>query len=188
MVSHLIDCVMFVINCNNQSIGVCMAIRTRIKSFIKRTILSQSTPSTSKNVTPDPFPKSEKRTSPSFTAPTPTSTVTANESPSKDAASVQTASSTEDSKPNPNLTNESNPNPPATSESTISEVSTSDIQDNAQDDAKEGISQTDKANAAYIVNVVNIFPESCPNCGASSFGNWIRIDNKFACGPCNSVY
>ena len=46
----------------------------------------------------------------------------------------------------------------------------------------------DSEEASFIVEVVDLFPETCPHCGASSHNNWIRIENKFACESCETAY
>ena len=64
-------------------------------------------------------------------------------------------------------------------ETPAQQVAESDASTNAEADLDE---------AAFIVEVVDLFPETCPHCGASSHNNWIRIENKFACGSCEAAY
>lgn len=46
----------------------------------------------------------------------------------------------------------------------------------------------DLSEASYVFDVVDLFPATCPHCDASSNNNWIRIENKFACGACEEPF
>ena len=54
--------------------------------------------------------------------------------------------------------------------------------------ADEEQSHIDDAEATFIIDIEELFPATCPHCGASSHNNWIRIENKFACGSCETAY
>ena len=53
---------------------------------------------------------------------------------------------------------------------------------------KSAVTETDLEAASYVFEITELFPETCPHCGASSRNNWIRIENKFACGSCEAAY
>lgn len=44
------------------------------------------------------------------------------------------------------------------------------------------------SEASYVFDVIDLFPATCPHCEASSNNNWIRIENKFACGACEEPF
>ena len=46
----------------------------------------------------------------------------------------------------------------------------------------------DPGEASFVFDVVDLFPDTCPHCEASSNNNWIRIENRFACGACEEPF
>ena len=151
-----------------------MAIRARIKSKIKSLLFgASSSPSPSVNHS---APAVSKTT---FVPPTVSTNA---ESSSKNAGTKPTAEETP----------ASNTDSPAV----VSDVpETSASADSNESSAKGTVepepstnAEADLDEAAFIVEVVDLFPETCPHCGASSHNNWIRIENKFACGSCEAAY
>lgn len=156
-----------------------MAIRARLKSKIKSLIFGTSgSPATS---TTNP---SQTVTKTTFVPPTVSTTAV----PSmKDA----NGSNSEE----PELNTESSTEPISSISSTVESTVDASAPDEAlpQTDTSSKEEQeievgADSEEASFIVEVVDLFPETCPHCGASSHNNWIRIENKFACGSCETAY
>ena len=148
-----------------------MAIRARIKTKIKSLIFGSSTaPTTSIKSTPQSVEKT------AFVPP---------------VVSTKVQHSVEvENKPEPDA-KETNADetPPAIPESSTETPSTAEVTD--QHTAVEEVSpepESDTEGASFIFEVTELFPETCPHCGASSHNNWIRIENKFACGSCEAAY
>ena len=153
-----------------------MAIRARIKTKIKSLLFGSSTaPTTSINNTPQSVEKTTVEKT-SFVPPI----VSTNAE-----HSVEVEHKVE---PDVKETN-ANGTPPTISEPPTETPSTAET--THQNTAIEGISSEPESNAeeaTFIVEISELFPETCPHCGASSHNNWIRIENKFACGSCEAAY
>lgn len=149
-----------------------MAIRSRIKSLIKRTLFSSSTSESTHQPTPDPFKKEPVKTEPVVSANKVVATPKDLQVPNPSSAVAPEITKSDDSAVEPS--EEKNT------------VETTELGEAT--DAIVEISEEDKAKASFIVKVEHMFPETCSNCGASSYGNWIRVENKFACGSCENVY
>ena len=70
--------------------------------------------------------------------------------------------------------------------------SSSEEEEEAEEEQKEpssdGASQeVDTEGAVAVYPIKNLFGESCPNCGASTFNNWAYSDNAFVCQSCDST-
>ena len=145
-----------------------MAIRSTIKSILKRLLQgnANSQPET-KPVSYDHFPSQN------------TTSGTANTPPKKSMEYLETpvvstvvTPSRKEEKTNSVVTNASTepvPSPPVSP-------------------TKITPSQTDTTGATFVFAVQNLFPEICPHCQSSSYANWTRIDNKFACASCKTTY
>ena len=57
-----------------------------------------------------------------------------------------------------------------------------------QENNSEVLTEADHNEAAFIIEVTELFPATCPHCEVSTDNNWIRIENKFACGSCGTAY
>ncbi len=138
-----------------------MAIRKRLKAKIKSLLGQSSTPSTSTPTTKPYVPK------PTFEQPT-VSTQTTSTVPTVDEPSTTPVD-------NEKQTQSALP----TEEASASEIITP---------ASSAPSEADISEATFTFEVVDLFPAECPHCEASSNNNWIRIENKFACGSCETAY
>ena len=141
-----------------------MAIRSRLKSLVKQMIFGSPSGSSQPSYTPPVTP------APTFS-----------QKPVSTQATVDPAPPAE----------------PVTEPPVIETATTTDTSDEPRVDAGvdtgeevhkgEAIS-IDDSEASYIFDVVDLFPSNCPSCDASSQNNWIRIENKFACGSCEEPY
>ncbi len=143
-----------------------MAIRARIKSKIKSLLFG-----TPKKEVVNPTPPAPQ----SFTAPTVSTTATSSvtqgsavQQPQSDDAPADLTSKTTQSSEKSVVENTETPETP---NATVEEPA-----------------EIDTENATFIIEVTELFPEVCPHCEASSHNNWIRIENKFACGSCETAY
>lgn len=141
-----------------------MAIRSTLKSILKRLLQgnANSQPET-KPVSYDHFPSQH------------TNTGTTNTPPKKSVESLET--------------------PVVSTVVTPSLTDTNSVVTNAHTEpvppvspTKIAPSQTDTTGATFVFAVQNLFPETCPHCQSSSYANWTRIDNKFACASCETTY
>ena len=46
----------------------------------------------------------------------------------------------------------------------------------------------DTTGAFAVYGLTRLIPETCPNCGAKTYGNWTRTDDGFACTLCDELY
>ena len=136
-----------------------MAIRSRLKALAKKMIFGSS--STSSPTPPTPPVKS----SPSF-----------QQTPVKTEAAMDPPKTTEKTT-TPTTNDAVSPSEELNVETPVEESQ-----------AASETSNLDPNEASYVFDIVDLFPEACPHCGASSTNNWIRIENKFACGSCEAPY
>ena len=139
-----------------------MAIRARIKSKIKSFLFGSST-STKSTVATSPPPKS-----PAFESP-----VVSTQATQTTKDKVEPAVSKVDSAKEDVSSASSNP---ATDDATVEENSS------------KALTEEDKNEAAFVIEITELFPATCPHCEVSTDNNWIRIENKFACGSCGTAY
>ena len=57
----------------------------------------------------------------------------------------------------------------------------------AEEAAAAPTEEVDTEGAFAVYPIKNLFGESCPNCGASTFNNWAYSDNEFVCQSCDSA-
>ena len=148
-----------------------MAIRARIKTKIKSLLFGSSTaPTTSINNTPQSVEKT------AFVPPI----VSTN---AEHSVEVENKAEPDAKETNAGETPPTISEPPtetqSTAETTHQNKTVEDIPSEPESDAEE---------ASFFVEITELFPETCPHCGASSHNNWIRIENKFACGSCEATY
>ena len=137
-----------------------MAIRARIKSKIKSFLFGSSTSTKSTVATP---PKQ-----PAFESPVVSTQATQTTKPTVEPVVSKVDSAKEDtSSPSSN---------PVTEDATV------------QENSSEVLTEEDKNEAAFIIEITELFPATCPHCEVSTDNNWIRIENKFACGSCGTAY
>ena len=136
-----------------------MAIRARIKSKIKSLLFGSST-STKSTV-----------------ASTPSSQPPAFESPVVSTQATQTTTSKVD-----HIISKVDSAADAGSSTGVKEDSS------AQEKGSEDITKDDQMEAAFIVEVNELFPATCAHCDTGTDNNWIRIENKFACASCETAY
>ena len=156
-----------------------MAIRSRIKSKIKSLIFRDST-----RTSPSVDNTAQTISKTTFTAPN-VSTSAQHPVQSSKEATTNTEKNIADT-----ISDVTEPATPSLeySETTSAEDSTdSAAQDSIEIESSADV-EADLEGATFIVEVVDLFPETCPHCGASSHNNWIRIENKFACGSCEAAY
>ncbi|MEC7988038.1 MAG: hypothetical protein VX278_22915 [Myxococcota bacterium] len=84
---------------------------------------------------------------------------------------------------------------PAETESAAPEV-----EEASETEAEEAIAQAegtdeksngngiDTTGAFAVYSISNIFPDTCPNCGASTYGNWEYTDKTFVCSSCDTPF
>lgn len=151
-----------------------MAIRARIKSKIKSLLFGTSSTTQSEPVSPVPTPQS-------FTPPTVSTaaSTTSTVSEQKNASETSVDSPTPTTSVKKSDTQTINEEHNAGKQETLDSTSKAPSEEPAELDAK---------NASFIIEITDLFPEACPHCEASSHNNWIRIENKFACGSCETAY
>jgi hypothetical protein len=138
-----------------------MAIRSRLKALAKKMIFGSSS-------TTPPTPTPPVKSSPSFQHNPVKTEATMDETPQDNEPSAASAPAT--------ATESSATESPAT-ETVVEETATSSAE-----------VAMDPSEASYVFDVVDLFPATCPHCEASSNNNWIRIENKFACGACEEPF
>ena len=150
-----------------------MAIRARIKSKIKSLLFgASSSPSPSVNHT---APTVSKTT---FVPPTVSTSAESSTNKENGSQAPEQKTVVDEVKTSPAVSD---------APGTTAETDDTPAQQVAESDASAN-AEADLDEAAFIVEVVDLFPETCPHCGASSHNNWIRIENKFACGSCEAAY
>ena len=140
-----------------------MAIRARIKSKIKSLLFGSSTSTKSTVATPSSTQQ------PAFESPVVSTQATQTTTPKTDAKSTpitKVDSASDDS----------------------GSRSSKDVPEDASAQENQGLTEDDTTEATFIVEVTELFPVTCPHCDTSTDNNWIRIENKFACGSCGTAY
>ena len=72
-------------------------------------------------------------------------------------------------------------------DSSSEEESSSSSEEEAEETAPQNTEEVDTEGAFAVYPIKNLFGESCPNCGASTFNNWAYSDNEFVCQSCDST-
>lgn len=152
-----------------------MAIRARIKSKIKSILFGSST--TSSNNASSNSVNQTSTTVSKTTFVTPSVSTAASQSDT----STTEPPSTVDTADKQTLTPPTVETPASASEE---KIETDTVEPSSADEQ----SHVDDSEASFVFEVEELFPETCPHCGASSHNNWIRIENKFACGSCEAAY
>ena len=148
-----------------------MAIRARIKSKIKSILFGSSTKSSNNgNQTSTTVSKT------TFVAPSVSTDASQSETNTAESTTTVNASAKETTHPTVETTN-------------VPEVTTAEANESdAVEQSSDTQSSVDDTEASFVFEIEELFPETCPHCGASSRNNWIRIENKFACGSCEAAY
>ena len=153
-----------------------MAIRARLKSKIKSILFGSSTNSSHKSSSNSVNQTSTPVSKTTFVAPSVSTVASQNDTRSKELELDAPSSD----KQTTSLTVETEPTP---------EVPTAETNESATvEQSSDEQSSIDDSDASFVFEVEELFPENCPHCGASSHNNWIRIENKFACGSCEAAY
>ena len=151
-----------------------MAIRARLKSKIKSILFGSSTSSTT-NANSSAVNRADSSVSKTtFVAPSVSTSATKSTS-SSESASVADTTENEKIQSTAEIVE-----PVVTNKEPNTSSSTEELPD-----TQSGV---DDSEASFVFEVEELFPETCPHCGASSHNNWIRIENKFACGSCEAAY
>ena len=155
-----------------------MAIRSRIKSKIKSILFGTSTPASTSTgyggVTEPSFVPPSVNTEATHVA-----TGTASSTSNEVSESPETHSQNTVVQPDGETTAPTNEAATETAGTTSKESKTS---------LSSEPEAVDTTGASFIVEVSELFPSNCPHCEATSHNNWIRIENKFACGSCEEAY
>lgn len=138
-----------------------MAIRARIKSKIKSFLFGSSTSTKSTVATSPPKP-------PAFESPVVSTQASQTAKPTVTPVVSKVDSAKEDAS--------------APSSNPVAEDAT------VQENNSEVLTEADHNEAAFIIEVTELFPATCPHCEVSTDNNWTRIENKFACGSCGTAY
>ena len=158
-----------------------MAIRARIKSKLKSLLFGSSASASQNAVQSSPAPQT------TFVPPSVSTAATSSSSVTKDKNTTEAAQKTDDQPAQEEIEVEgsvdlSTGHDVATQ---TSDEANADAQDTAE---SSSITEADIEGASFIFEVTELFPATCPHCGAGSQNNWIRIENKFACGSCEAAY
>ena len=144
-----------------------MAIRSTIKSLLKRFLQGKPTSHTeTKSTSYDHFPSQSTNT------PTATKKEVAAEKSSIDSLQSPVVSTVVDTSTKKEAPNQ----PTAPPTEPVSKL------------PQSLPAQIDTSGASFVFSVQNLFPETCPHCNNPSYGNWTRIENKFACASCETAY
>jgi hypothetical protein len=141
-----------------------MAIRARIKSKIKSLLFGSSTSTKSTVATP---PSTQQ---PAFESPVVSTQATQTTIPKTDAKSTPVTSKVDSAADNSGAR------------------ASKGVPEDASAQENEGLTEEDTTEAAFIVEVTELFPATCPHCDTSTDNNWTRIENKFACSSCCTAY
>ena len=152
-----------------------MAIRARIKSKLKSLLFGSSTNTSTNAVQSSPPPQT------TFVPPNVSTTAASSSKPNKTDVTESVQKVEEQPAPESASSIQNDASEPTSS----SEDSSAQGDDTADNPA---VTETDLEAASYVFEITELFPETCPHCGASSQNNWIRIENKFACGSCEAAY
>lgn len=66
--------------------------------------------------------------------------------------------------------------------------SDNDDRDESTDNDSNQENGIDTTGAFAIYGLNRLIPETCPSCGAKTYGNWTRTDDGFACTLCDELY
>jgi len=158
-----------------------MAIRARIKSKLKSLLFGSSASASQTAVQSSPAPQT------TFVPPSVSTAATSSPSVTSVDNTTQTAQKVEEQRAQEEIETADNTTLSTDQDAT---TQTSDEADTEARNTAESstVSEVDVDGAAFIFEVTELFPATCPHCDASSQNNWIRIENKFACGSCEAAY
>ena len=165
-----------------------MGVRSRIKSKIKKMLLKpkENKPTTQPSAVSSPPPSwKEEQPKEPIQSPSQPEEVAPIATEQEEVTAVSSEQKLVEKSSSTSLELES----PATVDSTI-EVPTPSVEteseaEKVQETKGNGI---DTTGASAVFNVSNIFPETCPNCGITSYGNWSYTDREFVCTACDTPY
>lgn len=158
-----------------------MAIRARIKSKLKSLLFGSSASASQTGVQSSPAPQTTFVPPSVSTAATSSSSVTSDNNTTEAAQKVENQPAQEETK--------SERDTPISTEHDAATQALDEANAETEDTAESSsLTEADTEGASFIFEVTELFPATCPHCGASSQNNWIRIENKFACGSCEAAY
>ena len=164
-----------------------MGLRTKLKNIIKQK-LGRDTPtqSTPPVQYPPPQPVQTTVQTPEVEVHPPQSEPTHVESPEEPVPTEETSDPTFE--PSPSETEsilEQVPVPETPVQEEPQETSEAP-QDSSEPEESQESAGDDGAVAVYAIKT--LFPENCPNCSASTYGNWKYIGSGFACEKCDTPF
>ena len=158
-----------------------MAIRARIKSKLKSLLFGSSASASQSTVQSSPAPQT------TFVPPSVSTAATSSSSVAKDKNTTEAAQKVDDQPTQEEM--EAEGNVTLSTDHDAATQTSDETKPEAQDTAESSsVTEADIEGASFVFEVTELFPATCPHCGASSQNNWIRIENKFACGSCEAAY
>jgi hypothetical protein len=152
-----------------------MAIRSRLKSVIKKALFGAQKSNTPTNRDSSPPPTS------TFSTPNVSTEATIKTEQSLNTSFVEESDTT---------TKQTivEPTKPLPSEQGDTKDQELIVEESVELDGASEPSADGEEKPSFVFEITDLFPEICGHCGDKTFNNWIRIESKFACESCGEVF
>ena len=152
-----------------------MAIRSRLKSVIKKALFGaqKSTTPISRETSPPPTS--------TFSTPNVSTEATIKADSSLNSSPVKSSDT-------PTKQTPVEPTKPLTSDSIVNNDKDLVVEESIELDGATEATEESQEKPSFTFEITDLFPAVCGHCGDKTFNNWIRVESKFACESCGEVF